>query len=124
MRRDFLKSGIVSAVGLTCLGLDKAGETLANPVAHATAEAAGTPPPFHLGLVTYNLAVHWDIETIIRNCEKTGFAGAELRTTHEHGVEPSISKQRRVEVKKRFADSGVRTGGFGYGTPRRRGRAA
>jgi sugar phosphate isomerase/epimerase len=77
-------------------------------VGRATAEAAGTPPPFHLGLVTYNLAVNWDIETIIENCTKTGFEGAELRTTHKHGVEPSISRSRRAEVKKRFADSGVR----------------
>jgi sugar phosphate isomerase/epimerase len=59
-------------------------------------------------LVTYNLARDWDIETIINNCEKTGFAGAELRTTHKHGVEPTISKQKREEVKKRFADSAVR----------------
>jgi sugar phosphate isomerase/epimerase len=59
-------------------------------------------------LVTYNLAVNWDIETIIKNCAKTGFEGAELRTTHKHGVEPSISSSRRAEVKKRFADSGVR----------------
>jgi sugar phosphate isomerase/epimerase len=107
-RRDFLKSGIVSAAGITSFRLAKSGEALAHPVASATAEAAGTPPPFHLGLVTYNLAVNWDIETIIKNCEKTGFEGAELRTTHKHGVEPSISKQRRAEVKKRFADSTVR----------------
>ena len=107
-RRDFLKSGIVSAVGMTSLRLAKAGEPIAHPVLHARAEAAGTPPPFHLGLVTYNLARDWDIETIIKNCEKTGFAGAELRTTHKHGVEPAISKQKREEVKKRFANSGVR----------------
>jgi hypothetical protein len=107
-RRDFLKSGIVSAAGITGLGLAKRGEALAHPVLHTTVEAAGTPPPFHLGLVTYNLAFNWDIETIIKKCEKTGFAGAELRTTHRHGVEPSISKQKRAEVKKRFAESGVR----------------
>jgi sugar phosphate isomerase/epimerase len=107
-RREFLKSGIGSAAGIAGFGLAKGGEALANPAAHATAETAGTPPPFHLGLVTYNLAVNWDIETIIKNCEATGFEGAELRTTHKHGVEPSISQQRRVEVKKRFADSGVR----------------
>ena len=107
-RREFLKSGIVSAAGITCLGLATGGEVLARPVVRPTAEAAGTPPPFHLGLVTYNLAVNWDIETIIKNCEKTGFEGAELRTTHKHGVEPSISRSRRAEVKKSFADSGVR----------------
>ena len=107
-RREFLKSGIVSAAGITGLGLARGGEVLANPVVPRTAETAGAPPPFHLGLVTYNLAFNWDIETIIKNCEKTGFAGAELRTTHKHGVEPSISKQKREEVKKRFSDSEVR----------------
>ena len=107
-RRDFLKSGIISAVGVTGLGFANEGKALANLVVHAPAGAEGTLPPFHLGLVTYNLARDWDIETLIKNCEKTGFEGAELRTTHKHGVEPTISKQRRAEVKKRFADSGVR----------------
>jgi sugar phosphate isomerase/epimerase len=107
-RRDFLKSGIVSAAGITALGLANKGKALANPIAPVTEGPAGTPPPFHLGLVTYNLARDWDIETIIKNCEKTGFEGAELRTTHKHGVEPSTSKQKRQEVKKRFADSNVR----------------
>ena len=101
MRREFLKSGIGSAAGITFLGLATGGEVLARPMVPATAEAAGTPPPFHLGLVTYNLAVDWDIETIIKNCAKTGFEGVELRTTHKHGVEPPISSSRRAEVKKR-----------------------
>jgi sugar phosphate isomerase/epimerase len=64
-------------------------------------------PRFRLGLVTYNLAKDWDIETIIKNCEATGFEGVELRSTHRHGVEPSISKERRAEVRQRFADSHV-----------------
>ncbi len=63
---------------------------------------------FKLGLVTYNLAKDWDVETIIKNCEATGFEGVELRTTHRHGVEPAISKERRAEVRRRFADSRVR----------------
>ena len=105
-RREFLKSGIVSAAGIT--GLSARARALAAPAAAAAAEVAGTPPPFHLGLVTYNLAFNWDIATIINNCEKTGFGGVELRTTHKHGVEPSLSKQQREEVKKRFADSKVR----------------
>jgi len=107
-RRNFLKSAIVSAAGMTPLGLATGGQALTNPVVRARAETAGSPPPFHLGLVTYNLARDWDIETIIAICSKTGFEGAELRTTHKHGVEPSISKQKREEVKKRFADSAVR----------------
>jgi sugar phosphate isomerase/epimerase len=105
-RREFLKSGIFSAAGIT--GFAGSAEALSSRSAPFAAEVAGTPPAFRLGLVTYNLAADWNIETIINNCEKTGFVGAELRTTHKHGVEPSLSKQRREEVKKRFADSKVR----------------
>jgi len=63
---------------------------------------------FKLGLVTYNLANSWDIATIIKNCETTGFEAVELRTTHKHGVEPTLEKAARAEVRKRFADSKVR----------------
>ena len=45
----------------------------------------------NLGLVTYNLAKGWDIETIISRCEASGFEAVELRTTHAHGVEVSLS---------------------------------
>ena len=66
-----------------------------------------------LGLVTYNLAKDWDVPTIIEVCEKTGFRGVELRTTHAHGVEVSLSPAEREEVKKRFADSPVEIAGLG-----------
>lgn len=45
-----------------------------------------------LGIVTYMIAAEWDIETIIENCEKIGYSGVELRTTHKHGVEVALSK--------------------------------
>ena len=45
-----------------------------------------------LGLVTYNMAKDWDIPTIINNCTETGFEGVELRTTHAHKVEVSLSQ--------------------------------
>ena len=74
-----------------------------------------------LGTVTYNLAKDWDIETLIKNCEQTRFEGAELRTTHAHGVEVSLSKGERDVVKKRFANSKVALMGLGsafdYHTP-------
>jgi sugar phosphate isomerase/epimerase len=70
--------------------------------------AADEAPPFKLGTVTYNLAKDWDIATIIRNCEATGFEAVELRTTHKHGVEPALEKTARAEARKRFADSKVR----------------
>ncbi|MEQ1852336.1 MAG: TIM barrel protein [Chthoniobacteraceae bacterium] len=63
---------------------------------------------FKLGLVTYNLAKDWDVATIIKNCEATGFEAVELRTTHKHGVEPAMEKAARAEVRKRFTDSKVR----------------
>jgi len=66
-----------------------------------------------LGLVTYNMAKDWDIPTIIQKCRATGFEGVELRTTHAHGVEPSISQARRREVRQMFADSGVVLWGLG-----------
>ncbi|MDX1285885.1 MAG: TIM barrel protein, partial [Draconibacterium sp.] len=62
-------------------------------------------PPLKLGLMTYTLGKEWDIETIIKNCAETGWVHAELRTTHGHGVEVSLSKKERAEVKKRFEDS-------------------
>ena len=62
----------------------------------------------HLGLVTYNLAKDWDIETIIRNCTEAGFEMVELRTTHAHKVEVDLSPSQRGEVRKRFEDSPVR----------------
>lgn len=66
-----------------------------------------------LGLVTYNWGRDWDVPTLIRNCEKTGFRGVELRSTHKHGVEISLDPQRRREVAKRFADSDVELVGLG-----------
>ena len=67
----------------------------------------------HLGLVTYLWAADWDLPTIIANCTETGFEGVELRSTHKHGVEPSLTKAERAEVKKRFDDSPVKFVGPG-----------
>ena len=61
-----------------------------------------------LGLVTYNVARDWDIETIIEKLEATRFEAVELRTTHKHGVEPSLSTEERAKVRDRFLRSKVR----------------
>lgn len=66
-----------------------------------------------LGLVTYNLAPKWDLVTIIKNCKEAGFEGVEFRTTHAHGVEPTLSAEQRAEVKKRCADGGLTIWGLG-----------
>jgi len=66
-----------------------------------------------LGLVTYNWGKDWDLPTLIRNCEATGFQGIELRSTHKHGVEVTLTADQRSEVRKRFADSPVAVVGLG-----------
>jgi sugar phosphate isomerase/epimerase len=115
-RRNFLR--------LTSLGLGGLALPLSSPRGAAAADTANfliRRPTIHLGLVTYNLAADWDIPTIIKNCETSKFEGVELRTTHAHKVEVTLSKEERKDVKKRFADSKVQLMGLGsifdYHTP-------
>ena len=78
---------------------------------------AAAPPaegPFQLGCVTYNLLQGMDLESVIKTLEGAGYAAVELRTTHKHGVEPSLSAEERVKVRERFAKSKVRL--LSYGT--------
>src|SRR5271166_4219527 len=96
-RRDFLRAGALSAASLGTLGAVEGGGFLAKGEAVPPQNAAPSPPPFKLGLVTYNLEKDWDIDTLIKNCEETGFEGVELRTTHKHGVEISLDKAQRTE---------------------------
>ena len=66
-----------------------------------------------LGIVTYNIGKDWDLDTLIANCEETGFDGVELRTTHAHGLEVELSAAERTAVRKRFGDSKVEIVGLG-----------
>ena len=66
-----------------------------------------------LGLVTYNMAKDWDVPTIIKNCQDTGFEGVELRTTHAHKVEVELSASQREEILQAFGDSPVELAGLG-----------
>ena len=95
-RRDWLRLG--GAGGMTALlpGQLRGGEP---------APDAG-PARFRLGIVTYNIAATWDVPTILRICKGTGVSAVELRTTHKHGVEPSITAERRKEVREQFAQAG------------------
>src|SRR6478752_4298563 len=77
------------------------------PVALAPVAAADPPLKFKLGLVTYNVPKDWDLPTILKVCKEVGVAAVECRTTHKHGVEPSLSPDQRQDVKKQFADAGV-----------------
>jgi len=73
----------------------------------------GSKPPFRLGIVTYNIAASWDLPTILKVCKSVGLSPVELRTTHKHGVEPSLGTAQRQEVRKRFADAGIEIWGCG-----------
>jgi len=112
-RRHFLK---IAGLGLGTAGLLEA--TLA-AAEKKPAKAArnypllSKPSTYHLGMVTYNLAQDWDIQTIIKNCTEAKFEGVELRTSHKHGVEVTLTKDQRAEVKKRFADSPVKLWSLG-----------
>jgi sugar phosphate isomerase/epimerase len=96
-RRHFLKA---AAAGLF------AGSAAAEPVASTTSR-------FRLGLVTYNLAATWDLDTVFKVCAAAGISPVELRTTHKHGVEPSLRKGQRQAVRRRFADAGIEIWGCG-----------
>jgi sugar phosphate isomerase/epimerase len=93
--------------------LAAAGPLAALPAVAAPAKSAAPAAKFKLGLVTYNIAANWDLQTILKVCRGVGLAAVEFRTTHKHGVEPSLSKARRREVRKQCADAGVAISGCG-----------
>src|SRR5262245_41839517 len=92
-------------------GLTAAGAAAPAPAAPASGRPASLK--CKLGIVTYNIAATWDIPTLLKVCKSVGLSPVELRTTHKHGVEPSLTKGQRKEVKKRFADAGVAIWGCG-----------
>lgn len=101
-RRRFLQaSGAFAAAGVLA------------PEAATAAPVAAEGIPFRLGLVTYNIAKDWDVPTILKVCKSTGIGPVELRTTHKHGVEPTLSKAQRQEIRKQFKDAGVEIWGCG-----------
>jgi sugar phosphate isomerase/epimerase len=83
------------------------GAAVAAATAPGLSFGADAPAKFKLGLVTYNVPAMWDLPTILKVCKEVGIAAVECRTTHKHGVEPSLSAEQRAGVKKQFADSGV-----------------
>lgn len=89
-----------------------AGAMALSPLARLCAAAA---PGANIGwgLVTYMWGAEMDLPTLIATCEKSKTLGVELRTTHKHGVEPTLDDAQRREVAKRFADSPVTLVGIG-----------
>ncbi|MDP6719236.1 MAG: sugar phosphate isomerase/epimerase, partial [Pirellulaceae bacterium] len=96
-----------------CAGV--AATSVWEPLLARAAKEVPVPPGFDMayGLVTYQWGKDWDLPTLIRNCEKAGVAGVELRTTHAHGVEPTLDAKQRAEVKRAFQQSPVVLVGIG-----------
>jgi sugar phosphate isomerase/epimerase len=88
-RRHAVRLGLVSAGALALAGRGRAASR------------------FHLGLVTYNVAKEWDLDTILRLCREAGFEGVEFRTTHAHGVERTLTPAERKAVRRKCADAGL-----------------
>jgi sugar phosphate isomerase/epimerase len=101
-RRAFCRNVGLGAAGLAAL----AGRAEAKPA---------DPPPrrYTLGIVTYNIAATWDIPTIINVCRNVGLAAVEFRTGHQHGVEPTLNQQQRMDIRNRFHDAGIQIWGCG-----------
>ncbi len=90
-RREFLAQGL--AIGSLAAGV---------------ALAAEEKPRIHIGTVTYMVGAQMDLPTLIKVCEDSGMEGVELRTSHKHGVEPSLDAAGRAKVKETFAKTKVK----------------
>lgn len=101
-RRSFLHSGLVAAPLLVQGG-----------VARAEATPAPSKAAYRLGMVTYNMGKDMALDELLAFCAATGLEGVELRTTHKHGVEVTLSATERAEVRARFKDSTVALAGLG-----------
>lgn len=101
-RRNFLKIATASAA-IPLL--------LRNSLIAATATPSAVA--LKLGLVTYQWGKDYPLAELLKVCEQAKYTGVELRSTHKHGVEPSLNATQRAEAKKRFADSPVALVGLG-----------
>lgn len=100
-RRSFVKGALASGILLSSLPF------------HSYASILKKQDKMKLGLVTYLWGKEWTNQELITNCEQAGILGVELRSTHAHGVELTLSKKERREVKKMYKNSNVELVGLG-----------
>jgi sugar phosphate isomerase/epimerase len=115
-RRYFLKTTAATATAAMLPSIDLSA---AKPK-KSTTEIVLNKNPLKLGLMTYRVGMKWDIDTIIKNLTEAGFQHVELRQTHAHGVETTLSSAERSAVKKRFQDAGLAislASGYRYNYP-------
>ena len=106
-RRDFLAT---SALAATAASMGVLG-TPRTARSQEKQEKKGAE--IRYGLVTYQWGKDWDLPTLLKNCEEAQVLGVELRTTHKHGVEPSLTDTERSMVRSRFEASPVQLVGIG-----------
>ena len=94
-RRDFLLGSATVALG----------SLLATRI---SAQANETKKGLKLGLTTFQIGSQWTIPELIKHLPPLGIFAVELRTGHAHGVELSLSKAERSEIRKRMEDSPVK----------------
>ncbi len=106
-RREFITKCAVGGTAFFHAGLPS--------IVYGAKKSEGQKPSAKVqyGLVTYNWGKDWDLPTLIKNCETAEVPGVELRTTHKHGVERTLTAAQRCDVKKQFADSPVTLVGIG-----------
>jgi hypothetical protein len=101
-RRNFINAAAVSTAAMVLPGF-----TADTAQKKKKSSFSLNKNPLKLGLMTYQVGQSWDIETIINNLQTTKFEHVELRTTHKHCVEVTMSKNQRSDVKKRFTDANI-----------------
>jgi sugar phosphate isomerase/epimerase len=106
-RRDFLTTVA------TLPALAAVPRTQAKPASADGSARQATRKGLKVGTVTYNIAKDWDLPTLIKNLTEVGMDAVELRTSHKHGVEISLSPSARAEVRKQFENSPIKIGGLG-----------
>lgn len=107
LNRRTLLGVSAAAVAGAVSGRDVRGEEAKATRAPGSEALPRAERKMRLGMVTYNVAHDWDLETILKTYRELGLAGVEFRTTHAHGVEPELPRSRRLEIRRKFEDAGV-----------------
>ncbi|MEC8321046.1 MAG: DUF6807 family protein [Planctomycetota bacterium] len=102
-RRTFLASNLVALA---------AGPSAFAAAWRARAATCRLASP-RFGLVTYLWGRDLDLPELLAVCGRSGLDGVELRTTHAHGVEPTLDARGRADVRARFESSPVAFVGIG-----------
>lgn len=100
-RRDFLATTMTAAAAFA-----------AAPAARA-AWLRAQVPGLRYGMVTYLWGRDLRLGALLAACADAGLEAVELRTTHAHGVEPSLDAAARRELRARIADTPVVLAGLG-----------